>query len=103
MNRLEKLEQLEQAMQVVAVREISDIVDVSDGILLSDPDDVKRFTELKRGAAQTMLLMQRIGQYVDTKRGKLPWASDNDKLPESVERDAEKRVVDAITRFRNRG
>lgn len=100
--RIDKLADLEQAMQVVAVREIEDIIDVSDKTDLRDREGVKDMMELKKNAAQTMLLMQRIGQYVDAKRGKIPFGMVDNRLPEKVEQEAERKVVDAIERFRAR-
>lgn len=102
MSRIDRLADLEQAMQVVAVREIADIIDVSDKTDLRDREGVKDMMELKKNAAQTMLLMQRIGQYVDAKRGKTPFGAVDNRLPESVEKEAEQRVVNAIERFRAR-
>lgn len=102
MNRIDKLANLEQAMQVVAVREIADIIEVSEKTDLRDQEGVKDMMELKKNAAQTMLLMQRIGQYVDAKRGKLPFGMVDNRLPEKVEKEAEQRVIDAIGRFKAR-
>ena len=99
--RLDRLEALESDMLSVAIREIEDVCDMSNKTELRDREQVKELKELKANAAQTMLLMQRVGQYCQSKRGNFTGAGAV-VLPEYVEKDAERQVINAIERFKGR-
>ncbi len=99
-NRVERIAALEDGLQVIAIREISDIITVSDKTDLRDADGVNDMKSLKDNAAKTMLLLDRLSKYVMAKRGTVPFGTYDNRLPDEVEKEAERKVVDAIERFR---